>query len=61
AVASIEGGQHSYVVARDFNLFDSSPKPRSLTFNVQYGPLEVFRWNADTLDWDEEGEPDAAE
>ncbi len=61
AVASIEGGQHSYVVARDFNLFDSSPKPRSLTFNVQYGPLEVFQWNAETLDWDKEGEPDAAE
>lgn len=54
AAASIEGGKHSYVVARDFNLFDSSPKPRSLTFNLQYGPLEVFRWNPETLEWDKE-------
>ena len=59
AAATIESGKHSYVVARDFNLFDSSPKPRSLSFNLQYGPLEVFQWNPETLEWDKEGEDDA--
>ena len=44
-------GRHTFVVVRDFNLFDSSEKPRSLTFNLQYGPLEVFAWDQDKLDW----------
>jgi S1-C subfamily serine protease len=61
AAASIESGKHSYVVARDFNLFDSSPKPRSLSFNLQYGPLEVFQWNPATLEWDKEGAQEAEE
>ena len=61
AAATIESGKHSYVVARDFNLFDSSPKPRSLSFNLQYGPLEVFQWNAETLEWDKEGEDEGAD
>ena len=39
ACDSITDGQHTYVVVRDFNLFDSSPTPKSLTVNLKFGPL----------------------
>ena len=52
ACAEISDGQHTYVVARDFNRFDSSPTPRSLTINLKFGPLEVFEWNEHKLDWE---------
>ena len=51
ACTEISDGQHTYVVVRDFNRFDSSPTPRSLTINLKFGPLEVFEWNESQLDW----------
>ena len=56
ACKTITDGQHTYVVVRDFNLFDSSPKPKSLTVNLKFGPLQQFEWNQEILDWDEVGE-----
>ncbi|MCZ6681287.1 MAG: trypsin-like peptidase domain-containing protein [Candidatus Poribacteria bacterium] len=52
ACAEISDGQHTYVVSRDFNRFDSSPTPKSLTVNLKFGPLEVFEWNERQLDWE---------
>lgn len=56
ACKTITDGQHTYVVVRDFNLFDSSPKPKSLTVNLKFGPLQQFEWNQEVLDWDEVAE-----
>ena len=53
ACQSITDGQHTYVVVRDFNLFDSSPTPKSLTVNLKFGPLQQFEWNQAELDWKE--------
>ena len=53
ACKSITDGQHTYVVVRDFNLFDSSPTPKSLTVNLKFGPLQQFEWNQAELDWKE--------
>ena len=47
----ISDGQHTYVVIRDFNRFDSSPTPKSLTVNLKFGPLQVFEWDQSELDW----------
>lgn len=55
ACEEISDGQHTYVVVRDFNLFDSSPTPKSLTVNLKFGPLQVFLWNEHMLDWEEAG------
>ena len=52
ACAEVSGGQHTYVVIRDFNRFDSSPTPRSLTINLKFGQLDVFEWTEDNLDWE---------
>ena len=54
ACQEISDGQHTYVVIRDFNLFDSSPTPKSATVNLKYGPLEIFAWNVTTLEWENE-------
>jgi len=51
ACQDIEDGEHTYVVARDFNQFDASPTPKSLTVNLKFGPLETFEWNTQQLDW----------
>ena len=56
ACKTIMDGQHTYVVVRDFNLFDSSPTPKSLTVNLKFGPLQQFEWNPEVLDWKEVGE-----
>ena len=53
ACKTITDGQHTYVVVRDFNLFDSSPTPKSLTVNLKFGPLQEFVWDSDALDWQE--------
>ena len=53
ACQTITDGQHTYVVVRDFNLFDSSPTPKSLTVNLKFGPLQQFEWNQEALDWEE--------
>ena len=53
ACKTITDGQHTYVVVRDFNLFDSSPTPKSLTINLKFGPLQQFEWNQEALDWEE--------
>lgn len=53
ACKTITDGQHTYVVVRDFNLFDSSPTPKSLTVNLKFGPLQEFEWNQEILDWKE--------
>ena len=53
ACQTITDGQHTYVVVRDFNLFDSSPTPKSLTVNLKFGPLQAFAWNPEILDWEE--------
>ena len=55
ACNEISDGQHTYVVIRDFNLFDSSPTPKSVTVNLKFGPLQVFLWNEHILDWEEAG------
>ena len=55
ACKTISDGQHTYVVVRDFNLFDSSPTPKSLTVNLKFGPLQQFEWNQAVLDWKEVG------
>ena len=31
--------------------FNASLKPKSLTVNLKYGPLELFSWSAKSLDW----------
>ena len=56
ACKTITDGQHTYVVVRDFNLFDSSPTPKSLTVNLKFGPLQQFEWNQKALDWEERGD-----
>ena len=56
ACKTITDGQHTYVVVRDFNLFDSSPTPKSLTVNLKFGPLQQFEWDQEALDWEEVGE-----
>ena len=56
ACETITDGQHTYVVVRDFNLFDSSPTPKSLTINLKFGPLQQFEWNQKALDWEEIGD-----
>ncbi len=53
ACQNITDGQHTYVVVRDFNLFDSSPTPKSLTVNLKFGPLQQFEWSQEALDWEE--------
>jgi S1-C subfamily serine protease len=60
AARQISEGFHSYIVVRDFNLYDSAAKPKSLTLNLQYGPLEVFRWDASLLEWVKESLDDSA-
>lgn len=52
ACAAITDGQHTFVVVRDFNLFDSSPTPKSLTVNLKFGPLQQFEWDGEALDWE---------
>ena len=52
ACMAISDGQHTYMVVRDFNLFDSSPTPKSVTINPKFGPLQVFEWNEQQLDWE---------
>ena len=52
ACMAISDGQHTYMVVRDFNLFDSSPTPKSVTVNPKFGPLQVFEWNEQQLDWE---------
>ena len=56
ACQTITDGQHTYVVIRDFNLFDSSPTPKSLTVNLKFGPLQQFEWNSAALDWEKGAE-----
>lgn len=53
ACETITDGQHTFVVIRDFNLFDSSPTPKSLTVNLKFGPLQQFQWDSKALDWQE--------
>jgi hypothetical protein len=31
--------------------FNTSLKPKSVTVNLKYGPLELFSWSAKSLDW----------
>ena len=52
ACNTITDGQHTFVVVRDFNLFDSSPTPKSLTVNLKFGPLQQFEWDSEALDWE---------
>lgn len=56
AVSTIEDGTHTYVVVRDFNMFNSAQRPRSLSINLKYDPLQVFNWNSTLLDWVKEDE-----
>ena len=51
ACQTITDKQNTYVVVRDFNLFDSSPTPKSLTVNLKFGPLQQFEWDSGRLDW----------
>jgi S1-C subfamily serine protease len=56
AARELQDGHHTYLVVRDFNLFDSSPTPKSITVNLQFGPLKVFSWNPQLLEWRPETE-----
>ena len=49
--ADIKDGQNTFMIVRDFMQFNTSLKPKSLTVNLKYGPLELFSWNAESLDW----------
>jgi hypothetical protein len=49
--ADIKDGQNTFVIVRDFMQFNTSLKPKSLTVNLKYGPLELFSWTAESLDW----------
>ncbi|UCF93811.1 MAG: trypsin-like peptidase domain-containing protein [Desulfobacterales bacterium] len=51
ACAEIEDGQNTFAIVRDFMEFNTSLKPKSLTINLKYGPLELFAWNAQVLEW----------
>ena len=51
ACQNIQDGEHTYVVVRDFNQFNVSPTPKSLTINLKFGPLETFEWSDQRLDW----------
>ena len=31
---------------------NTSLKPKSVSVNLKYGPLEMLAWNDKTLDWD---------
>ncbi len=59
ACNQIQDGHHTYVVVRDFNLFDSSPTPKSLTLNLKFGPMKRFTWNPGSLDWSEIDTPES--
>jgi len=49
--AGINDGKNTFVIVRDFMEFNTSLKPKSLTVNLKYGPLELFSWSAKSLDW----------
>jgi S1-C subfamily serine protease len=49
--ADINDGKNTFVIVRDFMEFNTSLKPKSVTVNLKYGPLELFSWSAKSLDW----------
>jgi S1-C subfamily serine protease len=51
ACADINDGQNTFAIVRDFMQFNTSLKPKSLTINLKYGPLELFSRNEKTLEW----------
>lgn len=52
ACSKIVDGQHTYAIVHDFMQFNTSLKPKSVSVNLKYGPLEMLAWNDKTLDWD---------
>jgi S1-C subfamily serine protease len=53
ACAGLEDRTHTYVLRQDLSLYQQSVQPKNLSLNLQYGPLEVFEWNAGKLEWEE--------
>ncbi len=56
AARGLEDGDHTYVISRDLMLYQSALMPHSVTLNLKYGPLGVFEWDGEALDWVEVGE-----
>ncbi len=56
AARGLEDGDHTYVISRDLMLYQSALMPHSVTLNLKYGPLGVFEWDGEVLDWVEVGE-----
>jgi S1-C subfamily serine protease len=52
ACAGITDGAHTYLLRRDLSLYQQSLTPESLTLNLKYGPVRVFSWNEESLDWE---------
>jgi S1-C subfamily serine protease len=51
---AIRDGSHTYVLRRDLSLYQLSLNPKNVTLNLKYGPLEVFTWNENSLEWEQE-------
>ena len=51
AARGLEDGDHTYVISRDLMLYQSALMPHSVTLNLEYGPLGVFEWSGEELDW----------
>jgi hypothetical protein len=52
ACAGLEARTHTYVLRQDLALYLQARHPLNLSLNLQYGPLEVFEWNPDKLEWE---------
>ena len=59
--AGIHDGKNTFVIVRDFMMFNRSLKPQGVTVNLKYGPLELFSWNAKSLDWQKDELPQKEE
>jgi hypothetical protein len=53
ACAGLEDRTHTYVLRQDLALYLQAVQPKNLSLNLQYGPLEVFEWNPDKLEWEQ--------
>ena len=51
---AIRDGSHTYVLRRDLSLYQLSLNPKNVTLNLKYGPLELFTWNENSLEWQQE-------
>jgi S1-C subfamily serine protease len=50
--AGMTNTTHSFILRQDLALYHKAVSPKSITLNLQYGPLEVFEWNPESLEWE---------